>query len=102
MAATLPSFFSGEATVKEKSMMYRTSLRQKMQGVSITAAVTSDETLSGKDRRHSVHVSTIYGIPRESFPFRGTHTGAACLVWALARTAEFLSKSATNFNNVPG
>src|SRR4029078_7750421 len=34
----------GEATEREKSMMYRTSLRQKMQGVCITVAVTSDAT----------------------------------------------------------
>lgn len=51
-----------------------------MQGVCITVAVTSDATFSGNDRKHSVHVSTIYGMPLASLPFRGTHTGADCLV----------------------
>ena len=51
--------FLGEATESEKSMMYRTSLRQKMQAVCITVAVTSDGTFSGNDRKHSVQVSTI-------------------------------------------
>jgi len=56
--AGVPIFFLGEATEREKSMMYRTSLRQKMQGVSITIPVASDGTFSGNDLKHSVHVST--------------------------------------------
>ena len=56
---TLKFFFLGEATESEKSMMYLTSLRQKMQGVSITVAVTSEDTFRGNDLRHSVHVNTM-------------------------------------------
>jgi hypothetical protein len=59
MGGTVVAPFFGEATESEKSMMYRTTLRQKMQGVSITVAVTSDDTFTGNDRKHSVHVSTI-------------------------------------------
>jgi hypothetical protein len=80
-------WFSGDATAREKSMMYRTSLRQKMQGVCITVAVTSEATFSGNDRKHSVHVSTIYGMPLESLPFRGTH-GSGLAGMSDAREAE--------------
>jgi hypothetical protein len=59
MEASVAIGFLGEATEREKSMMYRTSLRQKMQGVCITVAVTSDATFRGNDRKHSVHVSTM-------------------------------------------
>src|SRR3954470_23950812 len=101
-----PSFLSGEATVREKSMMYRTELRQNMHGVSITAVLTSVETFMGNERRQSVHVSTIYGTPRASFPFLGTHTGADCLVWALVNEAELRSTSRTSscsaFNSALG
>lgn len=47
-------------------MMYRTELRQKMQGVSITAPITSEGTFNENERKHSVQVSMIYGTPLES------------------------------------
>ena len=50
--------FAGDATESEKSMMYRTVLRQKMQGVSTTSGLTASDTFKGNDRRHSVQVST--------------------------------------------
>jgi len=59
MGGTVIVPFFGDATESEKSMMYRTPLRQKMQGVSITVAVTSDDTFSGNERKHSVHVNTM-------------------------------------------
>src|SRR5205814_7769890 len=97
-----PVCFLGETTESEKSMMYRTSLRQKMQGVSSTLAVTSDETLSGNVRKHSVHVSTMYGMPLASLPFRGTQTGADRLLCAMVCAAEVRSKFATSRNSVLG
>ena len=92
MEGTVSISFLGEATESEKSMMYRTLLRQKMQGVSITVPVASEDTFSGNDRKHSVHVSTMYGIPLESLPFRGTQPGADCVAWEMAREAEVRSK----------
>jgi hypothetical protein len=50
--------FAGNATESEKSMMSRTVLRQKMQGVSTTSGLTASDTFKGNDRRHSVQVST--------------------------------------------
>ena len=50
--------FAGDATESEKSMMYRTVLRQKMQGDSTTSGLTASDTCKGNDRKHSVHVST--------------------------------------------
>jgi hypothetical protein len=68
----------GELTAREKSIMYRTGVVQKKQGVSWISCTPSCITLKGKDRRHSVQVSTINGTPLESFPFRGIQTGADC------------------------
>jgi len=102
MEGTVSISFLGEATESEKSMMYRTLLRQKMQAVSITVPVASEGTFSGNDRKHSVHVSTMYGIPLESLPFRGTHTGADCVAWAMAREAEVRSKSRMSLESEPG
>src|SRR5581483_4427214 len=53
------ALFLGDATDSEKSMMYRTALRQKMQGVSVTVAPISDSTFNGNERKHSVHVNTM-------------------------------------------
>lgn len=58
-AAIGGALFLGDATDSEKSMMYRTALRQKMQGVSITVAPISDSTFNGNERKHSVHVNTM-------------------------------------------
>jgi hypothetical protein len=49
--------------------------------------ITPDATFSGNDRKHSVHVSTIYGMPLESLPFRGTH-GSGLAGMSDAREAE--------------
>jgi hypothetical protein len=48
----------GEATDKEKSMMYLTVLGQNKQGVSWIFCRSSVVTLKGNDRRQSVQVST--------------------------------------------
>jgi len=66
----------GENTEREKSIMYLTVFEQNRHGVSRTSGFSSVVTFSGKDRRHSVQVITIYGIPFESFPLRGIQTGA--------------------------
>jgi hypothetical protein len=66
----------GEQTAREKSMMYWTGFVQKRQGVDWISCTSSRSTLKGKDRRHSVQVSTMKGTPLESFPFRGIQTGA--------------------------
>jgi len=63
-----------------------------MQGVSITVPVASEDTFSGNDRKHSVHVSTMYGITLESLPFRGTQPGEDCVASEMAREAEVRSK----------
>ena len=72
------AFAMGELTATEKSMMYLTGVVQKRQGVSWISCTSSCITLKGKDRRHSVQVSTMKGTPMESFPFRGIQTGADC------------------------
>src|SRR2546426_2372445 len=77
----------GEVTEREKSMMYLTVFEQNRQSVSRTSGFCSLVTFSGNERRHSVHVITMYGIPLESFPFRGIQTGADSFSWALARAA---------------
>src|SRR5579862_1904270 len=66
----------GENTEREKSIMYLTVFEQNGHGVSRTSGFSSVVTCSGKDRRHSVQVITMYGIPFESLPFRGIQTGA--------------------------
>jgi hypothetical protein len=71
--------FLGENTEREKSMMYLTVFEQNKHGVSRTSGFSSVVTFSGKDRRHSVQVITMYGTPFESFPFRGIQTGAELL-----------------------
>ena len=48
----------GEATAKEKSMMYLTVFGQNRQGVSWIFCRSSVVTLKGNDRRQSVQVST--------------------------------------------
>jgi hypothetical protein len=57
-------------------MTYLTGVEQKRQGVSWISCKSSRSTLKGKDRKHSVQVSTMKGTPLESFPFRGIQTGA--------------------------
>ena len=59
-------------------MTYLTRVAQKRQGVCWISCTPSCMTLNGKDRRHSVQVSTMNGTPLESFPFRGIQTGADC------------------------
>jgi hypothetical protein len=49
----------GEETEREKSMMYLTGVVQKKQGVCWISCTSSRNTLKGKDRRHSVQVSTM-------------------------------------------
>ena len=51
---------------------------QKRQGVSWISCTPSCRTLKGKERKHSVQVSTMKGTPLESFPLRGIQTGADC------------------------
>jgi transposase InsO family protein len=59
MTGTGPSTSGrGEATKREKSMIYRTLLGQNRQGVSWIFCRSSVITLKGNDRRHSVQVST--------------------------------------------
>ena len=96
--AALFVFFSGETTEREKSMMYLTTFVQNRQGVSRTSGVTSSVTFSGKERKHSVQVSTMKGTPLESLPFRGIQTGADSLRCAATRTADVLIRSATVLN----
>jgi len=50
---------AGEVTASEKSMMYLTGTAQNRHGVSWIACTSSRSTLNGKDRRHSVQVSTM-------------------------------------------
>jgi hypothetical protein len=71
-------FSPGEATEREKSMMYLTVLGQNRHGVSWTSGIASSATLNGNERKHSVQVTTMYGTPFESFPLRGIQTGADC------------------------
>ena len=71
-------FLPGEATEREKSMMYLTVLGQKRHAVSWTSGRPSSVTLSGNERKHSVQVTTINGSPCESLPLRGIQTGADC------------------------
>src|SRR5437763_9379620 len=52
-------------------MMYLTVFEQNRHAVSRTSAFSSRATVSGNERRHSVQVITMYGIPFESFPFLG-------------------------------
>lgn len=53
------SFFCGELTEREKSMMYLTVFEQNRHAVSHTSEVGSSVTFIGNDRRHSVQVTTI-------------------------------------------
>src|SRR5579863_285014 len=100
--AALFVFFSGETTEREKSMMYLTTFVQNRQGVTRTSGVTSSVTLKGKDRKHSVQVSTMKGTPLESLPFRGIQTGADSFLCAVSRAVDVLIRSATVLNKSPG
>ena len=71
-------FLAGEATEREKSIMYLTVLGQNRHGVSWTSGSASSATLNGNERKHSVQVTTMNGTPVESFPLRGIQTGADC------------------------
>ena len=59
--------------------MYLTVLGQNRQGVSCILCRSLVVTLKGNDRRQSVQVSTTKGMPCESRPLRGIHTGADSL-----------------------
>src|SRR4051794_38718181 len=67
-------FLFGDATEIEKSTINRTVLGQNRHGVSCTSGSPSSPTLIGKERRHSVHVTTMNGTPFESLPLRGIQT----------------------------
>src|SRR5947209_10508340 len=83
------SFTEGCDTIeREKSMIYLTVLGQNKHVVSWIFCRSSVATLRGNDRRQSVQVNTTYGIPRESFPFRGIHTGADSRLCSTASAAE--------------
>ena len=100
--AALFVFFSGETTEREKSMMYLTTFVQNRQGVTRTSGVTSSVTLNGKERKHSVQVSTMKGTPFESLPFRGIQTGADSFLCAVSRAVDVLISSPTVLKRASG
>jgi hypothetical protein len=85
------AFLPGETTESEKSMMYLTVFGQNRHGVSWTSGRASSAALNGKERKHSVQVTTMNGTPFVSFPFRGIQTGADCSYELLLAPSRFES-----------